>query len=492
MFHWRTRLKHFSFGLILLPLLCSCGFADLRILNFATVPAEPYAVLPESDSHVIIYFDTEMKKIETETVLSVNSPQGPVEGDLKWEGNELHFIPAAPWISGLRYVMKISGIIFSMDGRDLQVSRELPFYAPSFAMLPNLLSVSPQDGASVLSFIPGEIMLSLEFSQPMDRKSTESSLNCDGGGEKIFQWSDDDRLLNVLPGNSLSPWTAYRWSLSEKALSREGAPLAKAASGRFITDLDRVFPRVLKVVPLLRGGGNSDIWGSWVQLDRDLENGLGPGQGIGVEFSKPMDMERLRFSFGFEPSLAGHLEMISPASAVYVPDRNPEPESLYTMKISGDVRDSRGLKMGEEYRLLFHSDLPYLSILSLVFDEGEPITDPEKAGVFFVKTEEADRGLIRFAIHFSLPFSAEAQGDFISGISLKPFFPNTLGSVNLRFVRWPGSDLVRMEWEGIEAGKDGEAHYYKLVLPGGKSGISNGEASYMKEEMYFYFEAVKK
>jgi hypothetical protein len=49
-----------------------------------------------------------------------------------------------------------------------------------------------------------------------------------------------------------------------------------------------------------------------------------------------------------------------------------------------------------------------------------------------------------------------------------------------------------MEWEGLQSSKPEEPHYYKLTLPGGRNGISNGEGSYLKEEAYFIFEAVKR
>jgi hypothetical protein len=482
----------------------SCGFVDLRPITLTTIPEQPYEVLPYANSPVVLRFDTEMQEKETEGVMQILSPSGSVEGDFVWKGRELHFIPASSWSKGIRYVLKISGNVYSKDGRDTFISKELPFYAMAVVPLPYLVSSDPVDGASTEAFVPGEVMLRLRFSLPMDTQSVEASLNCDGIEQKYididsgqyFEWSDDDRVLSIRPTDPLSAWTIYRWSVSDKALSRDGAPLAKAVSGRFITNNDVVFPQVTKVVPLIRGDMNISPWGSWICNDIGLDNGLGPGQAIGVEFTKAMDTEKLKSSFSFEPSLPGRVEIISPYNAVYIPDTQVEPETQYTLRISGDIKDTHGLKMGEDHIVSFKSDVHFLRIISLSFyDKSDLIaefSEPDRAKVFHVHVEEAENGVMRFAIRFSLPLSTEAKMEITSRIILSPFFPGSLGLVNLRFVSWHGNDRLYMEWEGLKCGKPGEPHYYKLVIPEGRSGINNGEGSYLKEETYFYIEAVKK
>jgi hypothetical protein len=441
-----------------------------------------------------------MQERETEGVMQILSPSGSVDGDLVWKENELHFIPASSWLKGIRYVLRISGNVYSKDGRDTFISKELPFYAMAVVPLPYLVSSDPVDGASTEAFISGEVMLRLRFSIPMDRQSVESALNCDGIDQKsididsgqYFEWSDDDRLLSIRPKNPLSAWTVYRWSVSDKALSRDGAPLAKVVSGRFITDKDNEFPLVTKVVPLIRGNDNISPWGTWICNDINLDNGLGPKQAIGVEFNKAMDTERLKSSFSFEPSLPGRLEIISPYNALYIPDTNLEPDTNYTLRISGDIRDMRGLKMGEDHIVLFRSDILFLKIISLSFDDIKDNPEPEKTKVYPVHVEEAENGVMRFYMRFSLPLSTEAKMEITSKISLTPFFPGSLGLVNLRSVSWHGDDRLYMEWEGLICSKLEEPHYYKLALHGGRSGISNGEGSYLKADTYFYIEAVKK
>ena len=484
--------------LCIMFLFSGCGFFDFSTIGLTTVPSNAYEVLPHASSHIILRFDTDMMEKETENAVQIISPFGNVDGEYQWHGRDMHFIPTASWLKGIRYVLSIKGNVYSKDGRDSYFSREIPFYAMDNVPLPYLVSFYPADGASTETFLKNEVMLSLKFSMPMDRFSTELAFNC--SGTQTFEWLEDDTILNIKPDNNLSSWTLYRWSLSDKALSRDGSPIVKAVSGTFITDIDDIFPEIVRVIPLFDGNNSTstnhtgNLWGSWIPYDINLDNGLLPGHVIGVEFSKAMDPEKLRNSFSFEPLLYGRLEIISPYSAVYIPDRNPDPETFYTLTISGDIRDKRGLRMGEDYKLVFSSDIPFLRINSLIFDDAplDYVYDPVNAGLYKIYTEKAENGAARFTIRFTLPFSIDAQIENTQRISLMPFFPHTLAPVNLRFVKWLSSDLLRMEWEGLTNGTINEPHYYRLVLPGGRSGITNGSASYLKEENYFYFEAVNK
>jgi hypothetical protein len=470
--------------------LVSCGFADLRPIGIETFPAKAYTVLPSEYSPVSLKFDTDMLKPETEDIFQVSYYGGFVKGDLRWEGRALYFTPASPWKAGIRYTLKLSGTVYSKDGRDLSLSKVIPFFALSVSPAPYLLSASPQDGESTEALIPGERVLELVFSEPMDRGSTEMALTLDGAW--TAEWLDDDKCLGIRCEKPLSPWTVYRWSLSEAALSREGVPLASPVSGSFITDKDRFRPEPVKIIPLLKGASDGGgVWRDWIPAGLDLENGLGPEQGIGIEFNKPMNGESIRRSLSFNPSLPGRTEELSPVSVVFIPNKNPDPGVIYTLTISGDVRDSRGLEMGDDHRLFFKADIPFLKILSLAVDEGGEVQDPAGDETFPVLIDIPGGGVLKFTLVFSLPFGPEEKEEEAFRISLESFFPGTLPPVSLRFVRWLSSDRIRMEWEGLESGTEEEPHYYRLRLPGGRNGISSGSGSYLEKDFCFYFKAEK-
>jgi hypothetical protein len=477
-----------------LLLLASCGLADLRPVSVTTVPEKSETVLPGGHSPVILKFDTEMERREAEKILQISSSLGAVEGDLRWEGNSLFFTPSAGWTAGIRYGLTLSGMAHSEDGRELRLDRYISFYALNKNPAPLLKQFSPGDGVSVGT----EPLMEFFFTRSMDRLSVETSFMFDGTGDKQFEWSADDTILKVKCGKALSPWRVYHWSLGTKALSRDGVPLAEEVSAQFSTDEDRIRPRVLSVYPALSSGGR------WIPSGGDIEDRLGPGQGIAVEFNKPMG-ESVLGSLRFDPSLAGRTERLSEKSVVFIPNRDPEPETAYRLFVSADARDSGGLRLGEDYSLVFVPDIPFLRILSFNAD-GSPPLEPDSGGggdlgrgtILAVKPDMADGGVLRFTIRFSLPFDTEARQDAIPGISLSPFFPGILNPVALRFVTWLSDDRVRMEWERLEPGGSGEPHYYRLLVPGGRGGISpmkeSGTAAgggiFLREDQYLYLEAV--
>jgi hypothetical protein len=332
--------------------------------------------------------------------------------------------------------------------------------------------------------------MEFHFSCPMERLSVESALTVDGMGNKRFEWSADDRILRVIPEKSLAAWTVYRWTLKDSARGRDGVPLPKAVSAQFSTNLDQAMPRVEKVYPVLYSQGR------WLPTGFDIETGLGPGHGIAVQFSKVMGENVLR-SLRFEPALSGRTELLSEKTVIYIPSRDLEPETAYTLIVSGDTRDSEGLKIGEDFRISFTADIPFLKVLSFSADKVSVleclragINNGDIGSVLAVPVDSAT-GEFSFAIWFSLPFTTGEKKNAATKIYLEPFFPNNLPSIALKSVIWISDDRLRMTWEGLKPGSSAEEHFYKLVIPGGKGGITNGGGMYFKEDLFLLLEAVK-
>jgi hypothetical protein len=248
--------------------LFSCEFMDLRPIGVSIWPGNPDTILPDEYSPLIISFDTETEKQDAERILQVRSVSGVMEGDLSWKGRRLFFTPVPGWKAGTRYGLSLSGTVKSRDGRELRLDRYVSFYAVNQSPAPVLENFSPPDGASVGAGPGEETPVELRFSRSMDRLSTESAFVMEGMGEKKFEWKDDDRLLAVYPGKALVPWTVYRWTLGAKAASREGVPLAKTVSAQFSTDRDQLFPRVIRVLPMIFSDGR------WLPTGGNLEMSL--------------------------------------------------------------------------------------------------------------------------------------------------------------------------------------------------------------------------
>jgi hypothetical protein len=469
---------------ILIILLCvlfliSCGFIDLRKIIFSIEPNEPDSILSDSSSPVILKFNTEMNKKNTEKILQVSSDNGVMKGDYFWERNILYFIPVPGWTVGIRYTLSFIGTIESVDGRDLRVEHFVSFYAVNKNSPPLLEWHYPANGAAVGT---SDIVLEFIFSRSMDRLSVESALTIEGTGDKTFEWKNENKELKVTVDKALSPWTSYRWNLRDSAKSIDGVPLPKIYSGYFTTNLDKVFPCVVRVFPVLFSGG------SWFPTGANIETGLASKQGIAIEFNKPMGENVLR-SIRFDPSLSGRTEYLSEKSIVYILTKDPEPETMYTLIVSADTKDSEGLKIGNNYRINFIPDIPFLNILSFSKDSDLVVENITQNARFPVSITPVT-GELFFIIRFSFPFSIEEKQNTAQKIILSPFFPRTLLPIALQYVSWIGDDRLAMRWEGLKPGDTETPHYYKLTIPGGKSGISNGMGMYMKEDMIIYLEVV--
>ena len=479
MLHYRI---NFLSVVLCAMVLASCGFADLRPVGITIEPDKANSLLPAQHSPVILKFDTDMEKNDAEGILQITSDAGLVSGDRFWEGNNLYFVPTAGWTAGTRYTLSLTGTIRSVDGRELRIERFVSFYAINMSEPPLLEWHSPADGESTGT---GDVVPEFHFSRSMDRLTVESALTVEGIGNKIFEWLADDTILKIIPDKTLSAWTSYRWNLKNSAKSREGVPIPRSYSGQFTTDLDQIFPSVEKVFPVL----NSD--GRWYPTGLDIETGLGHGQGIVVEFSKVMGENALR-SLRFEPALTGRTEFLSEKSIVYIFTRDPDPSVTYTLIISPDTRDSGGLKLGGEYRINFIPDIPFLNVLSFVADSSPVVIEnfASANNVLKVPVDPAT-GELYFNIRFSLPFTEEEKQNTALKILLSTFFPRTAAPVALQYARWISDDRLRMGWEGMTAGNGDEAHYYKLIIPGGRGGISSGAGMYMKDDITLYLEAIK-
>lgn len=473
-----------------LVVLSGCGqFVNLKQIQFTVYPESDNTVLSVDTAALSVSFNTPMEELETQKALSVSYTGGIVKGDLDWCDNALFFTPLEPWLPGTRYTVSLSGNIYAVDGREERVSRYVSFYALHRETTPYIVSFSPADGESVA--VTDNTSVRIVFSQPMEPFSADS-FSLDGAGNNDFLWFENDTVLEVHPKTRLNPWTVYRWSLNTKAKGKNGVPLGREVKGHFITDKDRILPEVIDVYPLIRGtpvtsalnedGSAVKQSALWLKTGAAMDNGFGSGQAVGIEFNKAMDESALR-NIRFDPSLSGRTEMWKDNIAVFIPDRDPEPDRTYTLHISADSRDTEGLKMEKEFSFNFVPDIPWLRITS--FNAGGGDCTPEQNGVYPVSVSEPD-GKIMVSLRFSSGMDTEAKAMAALNLRLEPYFPDTLRPIALRSAMWTSDDTVIFQWEGISKSTALEKHYYKMTLPGGRGGVSDGKGSYLKEDTYLF------
>jgi hypothetical protein len=466
----------------------------LRPVSVSTYPDSAETVLPEADSPVSAGFDTEMQKAEVERIFSVESYSGKTEGDFRWEGNRLYFSPVAGWIPGTRYMLSLDGTACSKDGRDAVFSIFVPFYAVNREAIPYLKDFYPEDGASTGVMPDDGGKIKLIFSEPMNRRSVEDAFSIDGVSKKKFAWNDSGTEVEITSDEKLNAWSVYRWTLETKSLSAAGVPLAKSYSAQFTTNKDTVYPFVKHISPVLRTEGDSGVYNGgyyWLETGGKIENHLGYGQGIAVVFNKAMDKNSVVSGLRFAPSITGVVEQYSPDTFVFLPARDPEIGVSYRLTVSADTKDTYGLKLTSEYTVDFMVDIKHLEVIFIKAGGATAdLTNIKKENFMSLKISKASKECW-LDFHFSPEIYDRKNRESIArSIRLDAFFPGTLARPVLRWARWtgPGNDTLKLEWIGVNPGTESEPYYYKLTIPGGTSGISDENGSFMKNTIVVYLE----
>jgi hypothetical protein len=473
------------FILFVTSLFTACEFVDIRPIGYSTDPGSQNVVLSSQDTPVSASFETEMERDKIEKIFGVTANNGQIEGDIVWNSNTIYFHPVGGWNPGVRYTLKLEGDIYAKDGRVDTAYAVVSFYSVSDASMPYLTNYHPADGESVGVMPESGGKLQLFFSNAMDRRSVEDALTIDGINNKLFDWKSDSEV-EVTSDKQLEAWTTYKWTLQESAKSSNGIPLSKTYTAVWITDIDRILPQVKNIYPMMRSDSGSGY--SWLTTGAPVETGLGHEQGIGIEFTKNMDEKSVMSSVYFEPALAGQVEVLTSKLIVFIPNKDPEIGKTYTLTILGSVKDRYGLQMNSEKSVNFIVDIPHLEITSIELnDTSDNLTGSEikNNALMTTKTTSAEKDLFAEII-FSLPLTHENRAEIPSKIILEPFFPNTLSPAALVEAHWASESILTYLWIGVTPGTMTNPHYYKLTIPGGQTGITDGNGSYFKESISIF------
>lgn len=474
----RVRMAVSATGIVLscviaaIPSTASCGLVDLRPVDLVIEPAADGTVLPRVDSPLRITFPVDPIPEDVLECLSVSGPDGAVEGDVTREGTTMEWVPRAGWIPGRMYRLRLEGSIAMSDGRRCQSEVDRSFYAVSSATPVSLLSVEPANGGSVRGPTVGTSLARLTFSAPMDRASTETAFSLSPVVDLDFDWNDDGTIMTVLAAEMPEPFTVYRWTLSDDAMSMHGVPSDGSGSGMFRTDLDGGLPSVVSCRPVIESGHG------WLAVADDT-GAVESAWSLAVRFDRPMKASSLEKAVRLEPSIPGIVVRSGDDGAVFIPDRPWKPGTDCALVIDGDVEDVWGKKPGRDTRFRVHIATPWLRITEAAVSGGAFMSDPASAApgdrVMTVVPDDAaigcPEGLCTVMLRFSETFGAAGKAMAASMIRLGVLFPDTLATPGLRSVVWVGPETVRLVWEGVKKPQSGHDARYELTVRGGEAGL---------------------
>ncbi|OHD19258.1 MAG: hypothetical protein A2087_09570 [Spirochaetes bacterium GWD1_61_31] len=478
------------FGMIMAVwlLACSsCGLIDLRPVVVVAFPAGRNQVLAAADSYVALNFPAAVDKVIAEKIFKVMGPGGAISGDYDWIDNECRFTPYIDWQPTVAYRLQAQGVVPLLDGRIAKLNYDSSFYAMRASPGPCLASYTPLDRSTTSVFPADDALVTLLFSEAMDIESVQKAFKLNPAIDITFTWNSDNTFVSCVPKRALQPCAVYEWSLASEATSADGSLLDRAESGVFLTILDVEAPSLNAIVPMHQVDGLWELVAPTATA-ADFET----TDAIGFQFSEAVQPASVASAIKFEPSLQGRFEQLAGDVFVYVPQKDFNPESEYTVVVSAGLLDLPGIQHGTEQRFAMSIVTPWLTIDSIsAADPAEILTSPV-AGQVLQVTILATGGELSLTINFNQAIGAEAAIDVVSRISLSGFFPaSTASGITLKSAAWltaVPTDILVLVYTGLIQSTPTETCIYKLSIPGGLGGISNGLNSRMEDDFQLYLE----
>jgi uncharacterized protein YkwD len=141
------------------------------------------------------------------------------------------FTPDQPLTAGLSYTFSLASMV-DRDGAPLVEPAALTV---TTASAPSVVRFRPLDRATA---VPLAQTLSVRFTQPMDRPSTQAAFSATVGGTAIagaFDWAEQGTVLVFKPAKALDYSQTVVMTVATSARSTRGVPLAAAGSATFTT-----------------------------------------------------------------------------------------------------------------------------------------------------------------------------------------------------------------------------------------------------------------
>lgn len=207
---------------------------------------------------------------------------------------------------------------------------------------PQLLARAPALGEAQMLDAP----IRLIFDQAMDRRSVEAALTFEPPLTGKAQWPDK-RTLVFQPATLLERGQQYRVTVAQTARNADGEPLVEPIRFDFST---LGFLNVTSVQPapdMTDVALNSPVT---VIFDRPV-----------VPLKAIEDQKTLPAPLSFTPPVAGQGEWVNTFIYRFTPASGFLPSTRYTARVSGDLTDTIGALLGEDYVWEFSTPLPTVS-----------------------------------------------------------------------------------------------------------------------------------
>lgn len=266
------------------------------------------------------------------------TPQGRAE----WLNTSTYaFYPDPPLEGGRTYTVRMNQNLHSLDGSPLESQDEPLRPANEWSFItasPQVVAVSP---AADVGSIGLDSTFVITFNQAMDPLSVEANFGLLQGGKvnvvgKV-SWNDRYTQMSFTPDNLLERDTRYVLRLNQQAQARGGTPLEAPLIQEYIT-----VPNLAVVSSDPTEGGVKQYY-----------------QSVVLTFNAPVKEENLKQYVRVEPGIPDFQVYWNPYDRQMYVEGSYSPAQSYTLRISPELSDIWGGRLGREFVLNFtNAQLP--------------------------------------------------------------------------------------------------------------------------------------
>jgi len=313
-------------------------YATPGSLVLADMQPQPGVVDVDPSSAIFVSFNRPVVELAAEGI--VNDPPAftlspSAEGEGLWLNTSTYiFYPDPPLLGGVIYTVSLNSTLTSLSGSELAL-QEGQFTEWSFTTAPpRLVHYEPVEG----EVIPLDAHFVLQFNQPMDSTSVESSFRlADENGTPIageFTWNEDFSSFIFQADDMLQRSTEYSLTLGSMAAAAGGTMLDTAFEIQYVTvspmSLEDITPDPTPVLDIFSGGfGNFDL-----------------------VFTSHLAEQNFMELITIEPEIGNAYIYLSGDRSVNVSGIY-DPDTTYSLTISQEVVDRWGETLSEPYVMQF-------------------------------------------------------------------------------------------------------------------------------------------
>jgi hypothetical protein len=460
--------------LALASALSSCALVSLERLVVTTTPAEDGQIV-SPEGPIRVSFSIEPEPTTAEKAIKVSSAAGTSSGDFRWSGKELSFFPIPPLKKGYLWTLSIEGKIKALDGRSFDVDEALSFYAGSSATLLTLDSSKPAAGATVST----AERIVLEFSRAVDQSAFKRSFSLSPSTAYDVAWSDDGRTATIAPKTRWSALTTYAWQLRADLVDSDGVGLARAYEGGFVVQSDDAAPTLSSARPALYSNGTLS------PLESDLGQ-LGYLDAVYLSFSEEVTLESVADAINFTPMVKGRVLRDGKANFAFLPEEGFAARTRYRLCVLSSVADLAGNTMPEDFVAWFTPRVADIAVdeASITNRVGAPTLVSGFGDAYSYGFEPTIDACATVSLKFNVPIADAAQRDrIVTLINCSSLFPSAT-SPALKSAQWASDSRLDLSYAGFAKSAAAKTYYYKFLIPGGSSGISDGDGGTMEKDLW--------